>query len=234
MTNFDQNPQESDWGTILTSEMLLLGLLGKLLYQEPEQNWFRSLIEGEVFEEAPLTLHNSDARRGFALLQSWSQGRQCRLGEEGFDLLCSDYTRLFIGPGRVLAPPWESVYFNDERLTFQKQTLQVRGWYRNFGLRAEKIYKEPDDHIGLELAFLSHLAQLGLAALEKQDETEFERLLKAQRHFLEGHPLKWVSLWSQQVEEHAHTDFYCGIALLTKGALLEMASILGLKVSAEV
>jgi TorA maturation chaperone TorD len=230
----DRKPGQGDWGMLLAGEMLLFGLLGRVLYQELEKDWIDSLIEEKVFDDAPLQLIHPDAKQGLALLQKFTQEAEHGVSDEVFGELRLDYTRLFIGPGKVLAPPWESVYFDEDRLVFQEQTLQVRGWYRRFGLQVEKLYAEPDDHIGLELEFLSHLAQLGLAALEKQDEIEFKRLMKAQQQFLNQHPLKWISLWSQQVEEHAHIDFYRGIGFLTKGALLEMASILNLEIPAEV
>jgi TorA maturation chaperone TorD len=147
-----------------------------------------------------------------------------------FEDVQADYTRLFIGPGQVLTPPWESVYFSEERLTFQKETLDVRNWYKRFGLQAAKIYNEPDDHIGLELEFIAHLARLGLDALEKNDAAAFDKSLDAQRGFLVEHLLRWAPDWCEQVQSRANTGFYRGISLVTRGSLEESAKILDLAI----
>lgn len=217
-----------DWTPMLTGEMLLFGLMGRLLSSEPERDWLQSLVQEDVFSESPFAAENPRVVTGLALLESWSQECCGEVSDEIFDQLQADYNHLFVGPGQVLAPPWESVYFNEARMIFQKETLNVRQWYRQFGLEAAKIYKEPDDHIGLELVFLAHLANLGVTALEQQDENQINRLLEAQRDFLAAHPLRWVSIWRELVEEHARTDFYRGVALVTDGALTEMGVILGI------
>jgi TorA maturation chaperone TorD len=125
------------------------------------------------------------------------------------------------------------VHFSKERLTFQKETLQVRGWYRRFGLEAERLYNEPDDHIGLELEFLAHLARQGLAALEKNDQVALDQALEAQRGFFSEHLARWAPAWSAQVEKHARTEFYRGIAQMTRGALTHTAAILATKPQSE-
>ena len=45
----DQNNTDKDWGTILTGEKLLFGLLGKILYAELDKPWLQSLIDEDVF-----------------------------------------------------------------------------------------------------------------------------------------------------------------------------------------
>jgi len=163
-------------------------------------------------------------------LQAW---RKRGLTDETFLDLQEDYSRLFIGPGKVIAPPWESVFFNESRQTFQEQTLQVRSWYRRYGVEPEKLFREPDDHIGLEINFLVHLLGLANQALDKKDQSEFDTLIDARRLFLSEHPLKWAFSWCSLVIEHARTDFYKGMAYLTRGALLAIAQNYALIVPAE-
>ena len=85
---------------------------------------------------------------------------------------------------------------------------------------------EPDDHIGLELIFVAHLARLGLMALAAGDDEEFEQMLAVQRSFLAKHLFLWAPLWCKQMLEYTHTDFYRGIALVVRGALIELSRIL--------
>ncbi len=145
-----------------------------------------------------------------------------------------DQLHLFIGTDVVLAPVWESVYFSEEHLVFQEQTLQVRQWYSRFGLQAERINREPDDHIGLELSFVAHLAKRALDAIDQKDEQDLEKLLQAQRDFLTEHLLCWAPAWAKLVKEHAETDFYRGLAYFTHGALLAAADLLKIEKPREV
>ncbi len=210
---------ESDWYELLTGEMLTFGLVAKALYTYPERTWLETLLGGDIFAEAPFAAGNPDVVAALELLRAWSEHNRGGLADEAFDDLRADYTRLFIGPGEMKVAPWESVYFNDERLTFQKETLQVRAWYQRFGLQAERLYNEPDDHVGLELEFIAHLARLGLQALEQKDEATLTRSLKAQRDFVSEHLMRWAPRFCEQTEKETHTDFYRGIARLTRGLL---------------
>ncbi len=217
---------DTDWGLVLTGEMLAFGLLGKAFYAYPERVWLQSLVDEDVFAEAPSASGQPQVQTALALLQGWTKKQQGGISDEAFDAVQADYTRLFIGPGQVLAPPWESVHFSEERLTFQAETLQVRAWYQRFGLVVEKLYSEPDDHIGLEYEFVAHLAKQGLSALDCQDPADLNALLDAQRAFLSEHVLRWAPAWCTSVVEQAHTDWYRGLATLAQGVLAETAEVL--------
>lgn len=222
-----------DWPTALMGETLMCGLLNKAVYEYPDRAWLQALIDEEVFAQAPFAEQQPDVIAGLAALQTWAAAHHDGLSTTAFDEVRADYTRLFIGVDRVLAAPWESVYFNDERLLFQEQTQQVRQWYLRYGVEPEHSRTEPDDHIGLELAFLAHLAQRGLQALEQGDPAAFEASMAAQRGFLAEHLLKWAAAWCGLVLEHARTDFYRGVGLLTRGVLTELARLFELKLMPE-
>jgi TorA maturation chaperone TorD len=232
MSNFRTNKDE--WKGILLGETLLLGVLGKAIQSYPDKEWLQTLIDEEVFSESPLESKGQDIEAGLSHLQSWSHQNRGGISDEQFTDLQMDYTRLFAGVSKTIAPLWESVYFNEERLIFQEQTIQVRQWYRRFGVEPENLHNEPDDHIGLELSFLAYLAKLGLQALDENDEVKFEQTLQAQRQFISEHPLRWVPIWCRSVKEHAKTDFYKGLALLTYGALLAMAEQLQIEIPEKV
>jgi TorA maturation chaperone TorD len=210
----------------LTGEALLYGLLGRLLYQEPDREWISSLFREGVFTESPFGSEQPAVVRGLKRTQEWGKLESGLLPETLFKDLQADYFALFVGISRVLASPWESVYFNSERLVFQKQTLEVRGWYRRFGLQVEKLNQEPDDHIGLQLAFLAQLTSLSLNALEAGNLEQVEALQSAKAEFLEEHLLRWEGQWYESVQQHARTDFFRGISDLLHGALRASAELL--------
>lgn len=220
-----------DWPEKLTGEMLLFGMLSRLLLDQPERTWFQSLIDEDLFGESPFAGDQPDVVDGLALLQSWSADWAGGIGDEQLLDLRVDYTRLFTGVAKLPVAPWESVYFTEERLLFREQTLAVRAWYRRFGLASEKLYNEPDDHIGLEVSFAAHLAREALEALAAGDAAEAQRLLDAQRDFLDQHLLRWGPLWCSLVERYAQSDFYRGLALLLRGAFKELAGLFELAIT---
>jgi len=215
------------WQTQLTGEVLLFGLLGKILYEIPAKDWLQPLVDDEVFTEAPFAETQPDVVTGLALLEKWGQVyQQDNDSDAVFKALQVDYTNLFTGMRKLPVAPWESVYFSEERLVFQEQTMDVRAWYRQYGLEVVNLKSEPDDHIGLELSFVAHLARLGLIALETGSAAEFQEMLAAQRAFLAKHLFLWAPLWCEQILEYARTDFYRGIALVIRGALAELSYLL--------
>lgn len=215
-------------GEFLGGEALFLGLLGKMVLTHPDpktknRDWVASLLEQDVFSETPLGAGNEKVRQGMELLRGWTAASRGRPLDDVLLDLQTDATHLFACVGNILAPPWESVYFNRKRLVNQEQMLQVRGWYRRYGLVVDKFNVESDDHMGLELIFAAHLAGLALEAREAGDEVSCVELVAAQRGFLSEHLLRWGGLWCEQVLQHARTDYYRGIAMAIKGALLELA-----------
>jgi putative dimethyl sulfoxide reductase chaperone len=218
--NFDE------WQATLTAHALAYGFLSKALYKEPSADFLTALFEDNLFAEWPLDTDVTVTRQGIDLLTAfgaaWESGQLA--------LLKSDYNALFVGPDQLLAYPWESVYLSEEHLIFDVQTLEVREIYRRFGLQAPSTNREPDDHIGLELAFLVHLCSLGLDACERGDIDAFESSLQAQRGFLGDHVLRWAPTFMQRVIDNAATDFYRGVAYLGLGTLETVARVFDLTI----
>ncbi len=217
----------------LLGEALLCGLLGKALYQELDQPWLEALIRDEVFAEAPFGAEQAEVKQGLALLQQWSARNRGGISAQEMKALENDRLHLLLGMGKVLAAPWESVYFNQQRLVFQKQTLQVREWYARYNLQAERINREPDDHIGLELIFVSQLATRAAQAIEQGEPQAADELLRAEGQFLSEHLLRWGPAFGRLVVQHAETDFYRGLGHLLRGALVALAAAHDVKMPKE-
>lgn len=225
MTQRPFDYDEEQMTEALTGELLLFGLLGKLLYENPEQSMLQQLVDDEVFSGVPFAASQQQVQKGLSLLQQWASTFNSDATGATLDLK-ADYTRLLVGTVQLPVSPWESVYYSDERLLFQESTMDVRRWYRRFGLEAVNLKKEPDDHIGLELAFMAHLAGRAVQALEVGNREAFQEVFQAQRDFARRHLLVWAPLWCAQMVEYANTPFYRGLALMLRGALDELAQFL--------
>ncbi len=219
-----------EWQLILTGELLMFSLLGKFLLQIPGKKWVQAIYDEELFAEVPFAEQQPYVVEGVALMQRWGESFAGHLTQECLLALQADYTRLFTGLVNVPVAPWESVFFTEERLVFQAQTQDVRAWYRRFGLEINNQFKEPEDHIGLELTFIGHLAKLGVAALAENNEEAFQQAVAAQREFAAEHLFLWAPLWCTLIYQHAHTDFYRGLARIVHGALIEFAAVLNVNI----
>jgi TorA maturation chaperone TorD len=206
----------------LVGQSLACGLIGKLLYLYPEHEFLQSLVEQNVFDEIPYAAGQVETAQGLELLKRWTEQTGENLTKDAFDDLQVDYCRLFVGPGTLLAPPWESVHRDVTHLTFQKDTVEVRKWYARYGLQFEKLHKEPDDHIGLELAFIAALAGRAAEALAGGEEEQCLELVEAQSRFIREHLLQWGPTWAEMGLEGARTDFYQGVFKLTLGVFAEL------------
>jgi TorA maturation chaperone TorD len=187
--------------------------LSRLFLQPVDQTLITALRDDPVVGDWPLA-GDEETVRG---LQGLRAGTRTPL-----DALVVDHRDLFEGPDHVLACPYESVYLSDEHLTFEAQTLHVRAFYNRFGLQAPGLGTEPDDHIGLELSFISHLCVLGLDAIEASEHDVETAMIASIGDFLEQHLLRWVDDCLDRVVQHATTDFYQGLGHLTRGTVRQL------------
>ena len=100
-----------DWNEVLLGEVLLLGVLSKVMQEEPERDWIESLIKKDIFSELPVEPRNEDLETGLSLLRSWSSRNRDGLGKDVLLDLRSDHTHLFVGVGKPVAAPWEFSLF---------------------------------------------------------------------------------------------------------------------------
>ncbi|HUW13341.1 MAG TPA: molecular chaperone TorD family protein [Anaerolineae bacterium] len=120
----------------------------------------------------------------------------------------SEFARLFVGPGRPVAHPFESVY--REGRTMGECTVDVRR-----RLAAEGVAPGDNvlpDHVGIELAFMAHLASREASAWETGEPEEALEVLTRQDSFLQTHLLAWLPQFCHRVLVGRPHDFYAGLA----------------------
>ena len=214
-----------EWRRRQQEQALAYHFLGRCFYEPPRAEWLAAFAGDRLFEAWPFPSGDDRTPAGLALLTAFCRG----WNPEQLGALTWDFNRLFVGPGEMLAAPWESVYRSKTKLTFQESTLQVRELYERFGVQAPAIHREPDDHLGLELAFVATLSDLAVRAAAAGDMADLARCFGTQKEFLQDHLLAWAPTCLALVEKHAETDYYRGAALLALGSLAESASLCGAK-----
>lgn len=203
---------------LLECRLIAYDALRRTFLEEPTKGFLSQFQEENLTDVFPFSSECEYIAKGIDVLEHFVSNNDLT-SDNIHNGLHWDYTRLFIGPYELPAPPWESAYLNEERLLFQEETLNVRRAYLKYSFLPKDFGHEADDHLGLELDFMFQLTQLALSELGKENVTEYLQILHDQKSFLEGHLLKWVPALSEKVVESAHTDFYRGMALILKGFL---------------
>jgi len=134
----------------------------------------------------------------------------------GPDALLVDYTRLFLGPARVVAKPYGSVWLDAQETMMGHSTLAVLDLYREGGFEIEDGFRELPDHIAAELEFLYLLIHRENRAHRQGDGDELRQVRALARRLLGEHLGRWVGPFTRAVRAEAEAAFYRQLAELTE------------------
>lgn len=132
-----------------------------------------------------------------------------------------DYASIFLGAGiakGVAAYPYESVYTSRDRLVMQDAYEAVMKIYRANGIGKldADLY---EDHIALELEFMSILCRRAIELAESEDTQALEENLDLQKSFLRDHLLNWAGEFFDSIRSCPGSNFYKGFASFTEAFL---------------
>lgn len=198
----------------------LARILHHCLIRYPEADFIQGLKECDVagsWPEFGCREQNSTGRQLLGdFLEQWSTDVEAAEFEKAVITLKLDYGQLFFGPGEPTAVPHGSVYLCEEQLINDRTTVELMDFYRAYGVELQLDYKQPMDHIGLFFAVLDQTFG------RLQTETDNQALLRFTQVLLQQHLLPWAFRCCELAVEHARTDFYRGIALLTSDFLAQL------------
>lgn len=148
--------------------------------------------------------------------------------ETDIEQLRIDYSKLFVGPFELLAPPYGSVYLEGERKVMGDSTIDARNRYEEVGLDISGGLKEAPDHIAIELEFMYYLIFKEIEAIGNSDFESIMGYLEQQKGFLEDHLGRWVEPFTEVMKANAQTGFYRGLADMTSDFVAQDAVALKL------
>ncbi len=133
--------------------------------------------------------------------------------------LALEHMRLFVGPGALPCPPYESVCRidvpADERgLLMGSTTVAVRQAYAAAGVDLAAEHHDLPDHISTELEFMYFLTAREVEARERGDVAGAEQWVERQHAFGVAHLGQWAAAFCDSVERHAQSLFYRSAASL--------------------
>lgn len=126
--------------------------------------------------------------------------RQTYCNQEGLEILQIEYTRLFIHASpSVIAPPYSSVYLDQEGNLYGPSAVWVKQFYQREGFDVAGEGDLPD-HIALELEFLALLI----------DEHKYD----VSEQFLNKHFQIWFPLFKERILNGSSNKFYSTLLTL--------------------
>lgn len=193
-------------------------ILHNVLFNDPTPELLQSFIEHDVAPSWPEFTASTQESNGRELLSNylnlWTADKQ--------QALKLDYAQLFYGPGEPNAVPWGSVYLSERQLLNDKSTLALKAFYQQQGISFELDTNQPVDHLGLFFAVLDQMFSLWA---QTEDNKALEQSCMV---LLQQHLLPWSGRCLELVSEHATTDFYRAIGLLTQAYLAQLTQKLNL------
>ncbi|MDR1184729.1 MAG: molecular chaperone TorD family protein [Coriobacteriales bacterium] len=201
-------PEKAQISVLLAGRAGVYRVLQNLLGNEPTAETVEQL--NGMAAQAVLSLFASDkGEYQQALGVLFAVAKDCQTsGPDALERLQNSFTRLFVGPGKVEADPWESYYATNNRVLFQESTLEVRKAYVAQGFIPQSYPHVADDHIALELDFMAQLAQRALDSFMAGDSEKTASALAASKNFLDTHLLAWVPLFADHLAHAKHAGFY--------------------------
>lgn len=134
-----------------------------------------------------------------------------------------EYTKLFVGPPRPAAAPWETMYrpgSDGATVGFGQATFEMRALLREAGLEVSNENNQYADHIGIELLFASTLcARMAEADGDEAAQAEIASQLDA---FLDGHPRAWIGKLLDAVRAEEPAGYIANMLALAQALIASL------------
>ena len=134
------------------------------------------------------------------------------LEREGLERVRREHMKLFVGPEQLLAPPYGSVYLDQQRELMGPSTMAVMKLYGEAGLRPADDLKDAPDHVRVELDVMHLVIERTRDAVREGEWMRAERLMRVQAAMLQNHLSRWVTPFAKVIRTGSTTDFYRHLA----------------------
>jgi len=211
MDNRDQNYN------ILKGYNLLLYFAGSMIMYEPNEECIVDFWQQGIIAKLPVSSSNPNFMKAAAQLRN-----SCIDKSQCLQRLREDYKKLFEGQGDPLAPAFESLY--TQKKESSENISDVADFYRAYGWTSKHKRKVQDDHLGVELLFLTLLVEKYLVLDDQVCVVEMRGEI---RRFIEEHIFSWIKHWNSKMQEFSETLCYKGIATLIYACVEDIHSLCG-------
>ena len=178
-------------------------------------------LEPEFWTEFP-DFGDEPIARALAACQEYAREAQefAQSGGDAVQRASVEYTKLFVGPPRPAAAPWETMH-RGEGVTvgFGQATFDMQRLLREAGLEVSNENNQYADHIGIELLYASVLCTRAAQAAEAGDDAVQAQVAGQLAGFATEHPLGWIDKLAAAVDEAEPTGYFAKLIALAKALL---------------
>jgi TorA maturation chaperone TorD len=208
---------DSNQKNLLKGYNMLLYFAGSLIMYEPTEECVMDFFSDGILKKLPVSSNNPRFIKAAALLrESCTNKDTCRTD------LIRDHRRLFATDGMRLALPVETEYH-----VFHKSNgpaKSVSDFYDSYGWKPKAIDNAPDDHLGIELLFLTKLID---QYLQLDDMPCCQEMRKEIHRFISQHIITWLGDWNEKVQENSISIYYKGVGNLVLACAEDLNGIFG-------
>lgn len=209
---------KADNHNILKGYNMLLYFAGSMVMYEPTQECVVDFWKNGLLKQLPVKSMNPRFVNAASQLRESVEDNTLSI-----KILRDDYNRLFPSEDKPLVPLKGSLY-KEERITEKlKKPENVTEFYDSYGWVSKIRSKMADDHLGIELLFLTRMIEKYLVLEDDPCRVEMRKEI---RRFINQHLLPWVPHWNEQMQEHANTLIYKGIGTLIHACIEDIDSVL--------
>ena len=197
-----------------------------LLRETARREIYKGLSDCYYIPDSSLTHRLKKMERHLALLDSRAlpyiilMRSELQIVED-LDALRSEFARLFVGPYSLPAPPYGSVYLENEWRIMGESTVDASNRYRDSGLNLSESFKDPPDHIAAELEFMYFLVFSEIDTIRTDHADAGCEYLYRQKLFLTDHLGAWIEEFSRHAEQDTKSDFYRNLVTATRVYIAE-------------
>ena len=185
---------------------MLFYFAGSMIMHEPSEECIVDFWERGILKNLPVSSSNPNFVKAASQLRDSFSDRSI-FGK----LLHEDYLRLFARQLPALAPAYESQYNKKITVRSGYDSSSVTEFYNSYGWKSKFKGKIDDDHLGIELLFLTLLIDKYLVLDDEACRGEMRNEIL---RFINHHILSWVPEWNKKVQTYANTLSFKGIGNL--------------------
>lgn len=200
---------------VLKGYNMLLYFAGSMIMFEPNEECITDFWTKGILRNLPVSSTNPNFIKAASQLRD-----SCSNPDFSGRSLHEDYLRLFTGRDRALAPAFESIYKN--HTPPGQKAESVTEFYRSYGWESKFKEKISDDHLGIEILFLTIMIE---KYLEFEDEACKREMGNEIRRFIRKHILSWIPEWNKDIQAHSKTLSFKGVGTLILACSEDILSI---------
>jgi TorA maturation chaperone TorD len=198
---------------------MLMYFAGSMIMHEPSEECIIDFWKKGILKKLPVSSRNPHfIKAASQLRESCNDPTLCG------KTIHEDYARLFSGEELALAPSYESLYRNSSS---GYQLSDVTRFYNSYEWESKFKDKIKDDHLGIELLFLTVLIDKYLSLDDYACRNEMKGEI---RRFIDQHLVSWIPEWNKKMQLSAMTLSFKGIATLIVACAEDVYNILGNKI----